>query len=210
MRLLHRFGTKPGPLEVGELAVILEEVIRPDTLHDLDRVADVLVPLREDMGGARRGEPPAPGLLRLPAAPGDIAWSPDGRQIVFTSDRGGRPQLYRYGLADRSLERLTFEGNYNARACYSPDGQLLAFVHGEKGRYRIAIMDLSNGGMQLVSDGPLDESPSFAPNGSMVIYATEYQGRGVLAAVSVDGRVRQRLVLQGGDAREPRWSPYLQ
>ena len=138
------------------------------------------------------------------------AWSPDGRQIVFTSDRGGRPQLYRYGLDDRSIERLTFEGNYNARACYSPDGRLLAFVHGEKGRYQIAIMDLSNGGMQLVSDGPLDESPSFAPNGSMVIYATEYRGRGVLAAVSVDGRVRQRLGLQGGDAREPRWSPYLQ
>ncbi len=138
------------------------------------------------------------------------AWSPDGRRIVFTSDRGGRPQVYRYSLDDRSIERLTFEGNYNARASYSPDGRLLAFVHGEKGRYRIAIMDLSNGGMQLVSDGPLDESPSFAPNGSMVIYATEHRGRGVLAAVSVDGRVRQRLALQGGDAREPRWSPYLQ
>ncbi len=138
------------------------------------------------------------------------AWAPDGRSLVFTSDRGGRPQIYRYTLRDRRTERLTFEGNYNSRAAFSPDGKLLTMVHAEKGRYQIAILDLANGALQLVSDGPLDESPSFAPNGSMVIYASSHRGRGVLAAVSVDGRVKQRLAQEGGDAREPVWSPYLQ
>ncbi|RMD78491.1 MAG: Tol-Pal system beta propeller repeat protein TolB [Gammaproteobacteria bacterium] len=136
------------------------------------------------------------------------AWSPDGRSIVFTSDRGGGPQLYRVPAQGGRPVRLTFEGGYNARAAFSPDGRHLAFVHRAQGRYRIALMDLEEGTLQLLSDGPLDESPSFAPNGSMILYATQRAGRGILAAVSVDGRVRQRLSSPEGDAREPAWSPF--
>lgn len=136
------------------------------------------------------------------------AWSPDGRQIVFTSDRGGKPQIYRIPSYGGPAERVTFQNPYNARASYSPDGKLLALVTREDGNYRIAVQDLESGVMQVLSQGSLDESPSFAPNSSMIIYASKAGYRGVLAAVSVDGRVRQRLALQEGDVREPVWSPY--
>jgi TolB protein len=136
------------------------------------------------------------------------AWSPDGRTIVFTSDRGGRPQLYRVSSRGGEAQRLTFEGNYNARAAFSPDGRMVAMVHAEGGKYRVAVLELESRTLRVLTDGALDESPSFAPNGSMIIYATEDRNRGVLAAVSVDGRVHQRLSEQRGDAREPAWSPF--
>ncbi len=104
--------------------------------------------------------------------------------------------------------RVTFEGAYNARASYSPDGKLLTMVTRQGGDFRIGVLDTTNGGLQVLSEGRLDESPSFAPNGSMIIYATKFGGKGELAAVSVDGRIRQRLALQEGDVREPVWSPY--
>jgi TolB protein len=135
-------------------------------------------------------------------------WSPDGKSLVFTSDRGGSPQLYRIPAEGGRAQRLTFEGNYNASADFSPDGKTLAMVHGESGRYRIATLDLDSRLLRVLSDGRLDESPSFAPNGSMIIYATEAGHRGVLAAVSSDGRFRQRFSLQQGDVREPVWSPF--
>jgi TolB protein len=135
-------------------------------------------------------------------------WYPDGSALIFTSDRGGTPQLYRITLADQKVSRLTFEGRYNTRASFSPDGKRIAMVHKDDGSYRIALMELDTGALQVLTDSKLDESPSFAPNGSMIIYATENKGRGVLSAVSVDGRVKQRLALQEGDAREPAWSPY--
>ncbi|MGE0080136.1 MAG: Tol-Pal system beta propeller repeat protein TolB [Thiohalomonadaceae bacterium] len=141
------------------------------------------------------------------------AWSPDGRHLVFTSDRGGRPQIYRVpmsgGSAVGSPERLTFEGEYNARARYSPDGQRLAMVTGEGNRFRIAVMDLPTGNVRVLTESRLDESPSFSPNGAMIIYATEIRGRGVLEAVAADGRAHQRLGLSKGDVREPAWSPYF-
>ncbi len=136
------------------------------------------------------------------------AWSPDGRTIVFTSDRGGKPQIYRVPSSGGRVKRVTFEGDYNARASYSPDGKSLALVTRVGRSYRIGVLDLKSGSLLVLSNGKLDESPSFAPNGSMIIYATKARGKGELAAVSVDGRVRQRLALQEGDVREPVWSPF--
>ena len=138
------------------------------------------------------------------------SWSPDGKYIVFTSDRGGSPQIYRVPVSGGSPERLTFEGKYNARASYSPAGRELTLVTRVNGKYRIGVLDLESKGLRVLSEGRLDESPSFAPNGSMIIYATRAGGKGVLAAVSTDGRVKQRLALQAGDVREPVWSPYYQ
>jgi TolB protein len=137
------------------------------------------------------------------------AWSPDGKQLVFTSDRGGAPQIYRMDVRGGRAERLTFEGNYNAGAEYSPDGKRLTLVHRDGRDYRIGVLELDSRRLRVLTDGSLDESPSFAPNGSMIIYATNVGGRAVLAAVSADGRFRQRLTLSGGDVREPAWSPVL-
>ena len=140
-------------------------------------------------------------------------WAPDGESLLFTSDRGGRPQIYRVNVgpsgAQGRPERLTFEGTYNARGSFSPDGKRVAMVHGSGGRFRIGVLNLQTGALRVLTDTRLDESPSFAPNGSMVIYATEVNGRGVLEVASVDGRAHQRLRLQGGDVREPAWSPFM-
>ena len=138
------------------------------------------------------------------------AWSPDGKYIVYTSDRGGNPQIYRVEADGGKAYRMTFEGKYNAKASYSPDGKQLTLVTRVGEDYRIGLMDLRTRDIRLLSTGDLDESPSFAPNGDMIIYATRNKNRGVLAAVSTDGRVEQRLVLQAGDVREPAWSPFHQ
>lgn len=137
------------------------------------------------------------------------SWMPDGREIIFTSSRSGKPQLYRVNVnqGDRP-QRITFEGDYNANARVGPDGKSLAFVQGQGNVFKIATLDLQTGFIQPVTDGALDESPSFAPNGSMILYATQADRRGVLAAVSTDGRFKQRLVLSEGDVREPTWGPY--
>lgn len=137
-------------------------------------------------------------------------WSADGGTIYFTSDRGGRPQIYRVSSSGGSASRVTFQGNYNATATVSYDGKKIAVAQGSGNNYRIAMMDSSLGSPRwsTLSPGSLDESPSFAPNASMVLYAAREGRRGVLYAVSADARVRQRLVLADGDVREPAWSPY--
>jgi TolB protein len=137
------------------------------------------------------------------------AWSPDGKSVYFTSDRGGRPQIYRVAASGGKATRVTREGTYNARVTISPDGSRIAVAQGRGNEYRIAILELETGRMRTLTPGVLDESPSFAPNGSMILYATREDSRGVLAAVSADGNVRQRLILTEGDVREPAWSPVI-
>jgi len=148
-------------------------------------------------------------ITRTLAIDTEPTWAPDGKSIVFTSDRGSKPQVYRITLATGETQRLTFDGDYNARPTMSPNGKYLALVNNSGRGFNIAVMDLATGAMQVLTESGRDESPSFAPNGSMIIYATKEGTRGLLSVVSVDGRVRQRLVLEGGQAREPAWSPYL-
>ena len=138
------------------------------------------------------------------------AWSPDGGTVYFTSDRGGRPQVYQVPAAGGGESRVTFQGSYNSDPSVSFDGQKIAVAQGAGNVYRIAVLDRSLGTPRwsTLSPGSLDESPSFAPNASMILYAAREGRRGVLYAVSSDGRVRQRLVLADGDVREPAWGPF--
>lgn len=137
------------------------------------------------------------------------AWMPDGKSLLFTSDRGGKPQIYRYDLNAGTTERVTFEGTYNARARVAQDGRNVVMVHQQNRRFHIALLDLVTDRMQVLTATELDESPSIAPNGSMVLYATKHADRGILAAVSVDGGIKFRLPAREGDVREPAWSPYM-
>jgi TolB protein len=148
-------------------------------------------------------------LTDSPAIDTEPAWSPDGSQIYFTSDRGGSPQIYRVPAAGGGVERVTFEGTYNARPRVAADGTSLAMVTLDRDQYRIAVLDLARRATRVLTSGRQDESPAFAPNGAMLIYATRDGGRGVLATVSVDGSVQQRLAGGEGDIREPAWSPLL-
>jgi TolB protein len=143
----------------------------------------------------------------------EAVWSADGQSLVFTSDRAGKPQLYQVPASGGDATRLSFQGDSNAKASISFDGKKIAMAQGTGNVYRIAVLDRSFGGAgrwQTLSPGNLDESPSFAPNASMLLYATKEGRRGVLFAVSADGSVRQRLVLADGDVREPAWSPFRQ
>lgn len=137
-------------------------------------------------------------------------WSADGGSLYFTSDRGGKPQIYRVASSGGSAARVTFQGSYNASASVAFDGKKIATAQGTGNTYRIAMMDASLGSPRwsTLSPGSLDESPSFAPNGAMILYAAREGRRGVLYAVSADARVRQRLVLADGDVREPAWGPF--
>ena len=143
----------------------------------------------------------------------EAIWTPDGRNLLFTSDRAGKPQVYSVAASGGEPTRLSFQGESNARATVSFDGKKIAMAQGTGNIYRIAVLDRSYSGTgrwQTLSPGNLDESPSFAPNGSMLLYATKEGRRGVLYAVSADGRVRLRLVTADGDVREPAWSPFRQ
>ena len=136
-------------------------------------------------------------------------YAPDG-SIYFTSDRGGSPQIYRMSGSGSDARRVTFKGTYNVSPRVSPDGKSLAFITRTNGLFRLSIIpDLANPAQDLtLTDTDKDESPSFAPNSRMLLYATEVGGRGVLAAVSKDGQVKQRISVTAADAREPAWGPF--
>jgi len=138
-------------------------------------------------------------------------WSPDGQTLYFTSDRSGKPQIYQVSPGGGEPTRVTFAGQYNASpSVVDAKGIKLAMVQGNGNVYRIAVLDRATSQNTLVSPGSQDEAPSFAPNGSMLLYAASEGIRGVLYAASADGRVRQRLGLAEGDVREPAWGPYRQ
>ena len=137
------------------------------------------------------------------------SWAPDGKSILFTSSRGGSPQIYQYQFATGTVQRLTFSGNYNARASFLPDEKDIVMMHRGAGLFGIAKQDLSNSRVEVLSQSGNDESPSISPNGRMVLYASQYAGRGVLAVVSIDGRVKLRLPAKQGAVQEPAWSPFL-
>lgn len=135
-------------------------------------------------------------------------FAPDGASLLFVSDRGGSPQIYRFTLATGAVERVSFDGTYNTTPRQAPDGMSFAFLKRDGGRFNIAVQDIASRQVQVLTQGGNDESPSFAPNGRMILYASGQGGHGILAAVSSDGRVKQRLSSAiGGDVREPAWGP---
>lgn len=137
----------------------------------------------------------------------EAVWSVDGKSIIYTSSRSGKPQLYKKAVAASAKpERLTYEGGYNASASVSADGKYVAYVHGEGSIYRIAVLELKTKSSRILTDGPLDESPVYAPNNSMILFASQEKNQAVLAAVSVDGRQKQRLAFTDGEVREPSWA----
>lgn len=160
-----------------------------------------LFTINADGSGAQR-------LASSSAIDTEPQFSPDGASIYFTSDRGGSPQIYRIAASGGAAQRITFEGSYNVSPRLSPDGRSMAFITRRDGGFRLAVMDLASRQVQVLTNSMKDESPSFAPNGRMIIVATETGGRGVLSAISVDGRIRQRLSIAAGDVREPAWGPY--
>jgi TolB protein len=134
-------------------------------------------------------------------------WSPDGNSLLFTSNRSGGPQIYKVDLKTGSIQRVTYEGNYNASGSLTPDGKNMVMLHQQGGMYNIAIQNLQTGKLDVLTASGRDQSPSVAPNGSLVLYATRSGNRQVLGIVSTDGRVHLRLPARGGDVREPDWSP---
>jgi TolB protein len=135
-------------------------------------------------------------------------FSPDGRYLLFTSDRGGSAQIYRMSVSGGYAERLTFEGSNNFSPRFSPDGKSFVFAHFTGGVFYIAVQDFETKQIQILTPGGWDKKPSFAPNGKLVLFATESNGRGILSTVSSDGRVKQKMTPQLGDIREPTWGPF--
>jgi TolB protein len=135
------------------------------------------------------------------------SWSPDGKSLIFTSNRSGGPQIYRIDLASGNIQRLTYIGNYNASGTFSPDGKNIVMLHQENGAYNIAIQNLQTGKIDILTETGKDQSPSIAPNGSMVVFATKAGPRQVLGMVSTDSQTKLSLPARGGDIRDPDWSP---
>ncbi|HIE90291.1 MAG TPA: Tol-Pal system protein TolB [Methylophilaceae bacterium] len=153
------------------------------------------------------------GLKRIARSRGidtEPVFSPDGDWIYFTSDRGGRPQIYKTrATGGGRVSRVTFNGAYNVSPHFSADGKMLTYIRNDDGQFKVAVQDLASGQVQLLSAGSQDESPSFSPNGRVVLYATKKGSRSSLASVSIDGRVRQSLSAAQGDVRESAWGPML-
>src|SRR5690625_413026 len=147
-------------------------------------------------------------VMRSPLIDTEPEFNLNGKSLVFTSDRCGNPQIYQVPVSGGNAQRITFNGNYNISPSLSPDGEQLAYVTRRDGAFRIALQNMATGAEQILTAGPDDQSPSFAPNGSQILYSAEQNGRSVLAVTSADGRVRQTLSTLDGKIREPTWGPF--
>ena len=156
-----------------------------------------------DAGG---GEPRR--LTQSSSIDTEPAFSADGKTIYFVSDRGGAPQIYRMSASGGNVERVTFNGSYNISPALSPDGKYLAFISRVGGAFKLQLMDLASGTTTQITDTGADESPSFAPNSRLIVYATQQQGREALMTTTLDGKIKARLAGSSGDIREPDWSPF--
>ncbi|MBL4660205.1 MAG: Tol-Pal system beta propeller repeat protein TolB [Alcanivoracaceae bacterium] len=137
-------------------------------------------------------------------------WAPDGESLVFTSDRGGKPNLYQIDLQSLVAKRITFESDYNAGGSLSPNGDYICYVQGDKNNYKIALRHNKSETSQQISNGPLDETPTFAPNNNMILYASKNKkGQGILISTSLDGATKNQLIVSNGHIREPSWSPVI-
>lgn len=137
------------------------------------------------------------------------SFAPNGKSIIFTSDRGGSPQIYQFDLQSGQIQRLTYQRDYNARASFTPDGNSIVLLTRDNGAFNIAIQDLASNQVNILTQSGINKSPSIAPNGRMIVYATSKDGPGVLAEVSVDGKIKLTLPAEEGDVQEPTWSPFL-
>ncbi|MEO8012744.1 Tol-Pal system beta propeller repeat protein TolB [Polaromonas sp.] len=156
--------------------------------------------------GLNGGEPKR--LTQSSSIDTEPAFSPDGRTIYFVSDRGGSPQIYRMNPAGGNADRVTFTGNYNISPALSPDGRWLAFISRIGGGFKLHVMELASGTTTAITDTSADESPSFAPNSRLIVYATQQQGKEALMTTTLDGKIKARLSGAGGDIREPDWGPF--
>ena len=155
---------------------------------------------------ANGGEPKR--LAQSASIDTEPAFSPDGKSVYFVSDRGGAPQIYRMQVNGSAVERVTFTGSYNISPSLSADGRLMAYISRVNGAFKLHVMDLASGVSTAITDSNSDESPSFAPNGRVIVYATHTQGREALMTTTVDGKIKANLAGQVGDVREPDWGPY--
>lgn len=156
-----------------------------------------------DAGG---GEPRR--LTQSSSIDTEPVFTPDGKFIYFVSDRGGAPQIYKVPVSGGNAARVTFAGSYNISPTISADGRWLAFVSRVNGAFKLHVMELDGGAVTAITDSTTDESPSFAPNGRLIVYATKLQGREVLMTTTLDGKIKARLTGQNGDIREPDWGPF--
>ena len=156
--------------------------------------------------GLNGGEPRR--LTQSSSIDTEPAYSPDGRLIYFVSDRGGAPQIYRMSPSGGNAERVTFTGSYNISPAVSPDGRWLAYVSRVGGAFKLHVMELASGTITSITDTVADESPSFAPNSRLIVYATQQQGKEALMTTTLDGKIKARLSGAGGDIREPDWGPF--
>ncbi len=155
---------------------------------------------------ANGGEPRR--LMQSSGIDTEPVFSSDGRSIYFVSDRGGSPQIYRVSSSGGNAERVTFSGSYNISPSVSADGQWLAYISRIGGAFKLHVMDLKSGAVNAITDTTADESPSFAPNSKLIVYATQQQGREALMTTTLDGRIKARLAGKSGDIREPDWGPF--